>query len=172
MIASEATPYAKTGGLADVVGSLPLALTSFGDEAAVVVPRYGSIDLKAARRVWENLYVHLGSTWYVATIYQAPAPFPLYMVDCPALFDREGFYGVDGVDYPDNDIRFAVFARAAIGVARHLFRTDIFHCHDWQAGLVPVYLRTLFASDPTFFGCRTIFSIHNLGYQGLFPKEA
>jgi starch synthase len=74
------------------------------------------------------------------------------------------------MDYPDNHIRFAVFSRAALSVARVLFRTDIFHCHDWQTGLVPAYLRTTLATDPTFFGCRTLFTIHNLGYQGLFPK--
>ncbi len=77
-----------------------------------------------------------------------------------------------GLDYPDNHIRFAVFCRAALSVARVLFRTDIFHCHDWQTGLVPAYLRTTFASDPTFLGCKTLFTIHNLGYQGLFPKTA
>jgi starch synthase len=75
------------------------------------------------------------------------------------------------MDYPDNHIRFAVFCRAALGVARHLFRTDVFHCHDWQSALVPAYLRTTFSTDPTFFGCRTLFTIHNLGYQGLFPRS-
>jgi starch synthase len=172
MIASEATPFAKTGGLADVVGSLPAALAGFGDEAAVVLPRYGSIDLRACRRVWDNLMVHFGPAMYQTTIYQAPAPYPVYLVDCPALFDRKGLYGDNGIDYPDNHIRFAVFARAALGVARHLFRTEIFHCHDWQAGLVPVYLRNVFSSDPTFLGCRTLFTIHNIGYQGLFLKAS
>jgi starch synthase len=75
------------------------------------------------------------------------------------------------MDYPDNHIRFAVFARAALAVARYLFRTEIFHCHDWQAGLVAPYLRTTFAGDPTFLGSKTLFTIHNLGYQGLFPKS-
>jgi starch synthase len=88
------------------------------------------------------------------------------------LFERKGFYGDSAMDFPDNHIRFAVFARAALAVARVLFRTEIFHCHDWQAGLVPAYLRTTFASDPTYLGCRTLFTIHNLGYQGLFPKSA
>ena len=74
--------------------------------------------------------------------------------------------------YPDNHIRFAVFARAALTVARVLFRTQIFHCHDWQAGLVPALLRSSFATDPTFLGVKTLFTIHNLGYQGLFPKTA
>jgi starch synthase len=172
MVSSEAAPFAKTGGLADVVGALPLALTEYGDEAAVVLPRYGTIDLKSARRVWDRLDIHFGPDSYRTTIYQVPAPYPVYLIDCPPLYDRKGLYGDSGLDYPDNHIRFAVFARAALGVARHLFRTDIFHCHDWQSGLLPAYLRTTFATDPTFLGCRTLFTIHNLGYQGLFPKTA
>jgi starch synthase len=170
MVSSEAAPLAKTGGLADVVGALPDALKSLGHEMAVVIPRYGSIDLRTTRRAFDNLPVHLGPTLYPVSVYQAPAEFPLYLVDCPPLFDRPGFYGENGLDYPDNHIRFAVFARAALAVARHLFRPDIFHCHDWQAGLVPVYLRTLFDTDPTFLGARSLFTIHNLGYQGLFPR--
>jgi starch synthase len=172
MVSSEAAPLAKTGGLADVVGALPAALRDFGDETAVVIPRYGSIDLSSARRVYENLPVWLGGVRHDTVVYQAPAEFPLYLVDCPPLFDRPGYYGASGLDYPDNHIRFAVFARAALAVARYLFRPDIFHCHDWQAGLVPVYLRSTFASDPTFAGVRTVFTIHNLGYQGLFPPSA
>src|SRR6266568_4397389 len=82
MISSEAAPFAKTGGLADVVGALSGALHAFGDEVAVVIPRYGSIDLKSARRVWENLFVHLGSAAFPITIYQAPAEYPVYLVDC------------------------------------------------------------------------------------------
>jgi starch synthase len=171
MVSSEAAPYAKTGGLADVVGALPAALTDCGDQAAVVIPRYGTIDLKGARRVYDDLPVFLGLARYGTSVYQAPAGFPLYMVDCPPLFDRNGFYVEAGIDYPDNHIRFAVFCRAAIAVARHLFRADILHCHDWQAGLVPAYLRTTYATDPTFLGVKTLFTIHNLGYQGLFPKQ-
>src|SRR5437588_5760632 len=172
MVSSEAAPLAKTGGLADVVGSLPSAVQFFGDEVAVVIPRYGSISLKTTRRVYDWLPVHFGAARYDVSIYQAPAEYPLYLVDCPGLFDREGFYGEAGEDYPDNHIRFAVFARAAMTVARALFQTEIFHCHDWQSGLLPAYLRTTFATDPSFLGCKTLFTIHNLGYQGLFPKTA
>jgi len=172
MVASEAAPFAKTGGLADVVGGLPAALQSLGDEVAVVIPRYGSISLKTARRVYDRLSIYLGPVRYDASIYQAAAAYPVYLVDCPALFERKGFYGESGLDYPDNHIRFAVFCRAALTVARAFFRTDIFHCHDWQSGLVPAYLRTAFATDPTFLGCKTLFTIHNLGYQGLFPRSA
>jgi starch synthase len=174
MVSSEAAPLAKTGGLADVVGSLPHYLRLCGDEPAVVIPRYGSIDLSGARRVYDSLPVFLEAARYDTAIYQAPAEFPFYLVDCPELFalTRKGIYGESGVDYPDNHIRFAVFARAALGVVRHLFRADVIHCHDWQSGLVPAYLKTTFATDPTFVGVKTLFTIHNLGYQGLFPKSA
>src|SRR5215469_6179234 len=172
MVSSEAAPLAKTGGLADVVASLPVALQESGDRAAVVIPRYGSIDLKGSRRVYDTLPVFLGTDRYDTAIYQAPEEFPFYLIDCPPLFGRKGLYGESGVDYPDNHIRFAVFCRAALGVARNLFRCDILHCHDWQAGLVPTYLRSAYATDPTFFGVKTLFTIHNLGYQGLFPPAA
>jgi starch synthase len=172
MVSSEAAPLAKTGGLADVVAALPSALQSFGDQAAVVIPRYGAIDLRGCRRVYDRLQVYLGPTLYTISIFQAPAEYPLYLVDCPPLFDRKGFYGDAGVDYPDNHIRFAVFCRAALGVARYLFPCDVLHCHDWQAGLIPAYLRSAFATDPVFLGVKTLFTIHNLGYQGLFPTSS
>src|SRR5450432_311545 len=171
MVSSEAAPFAKTGGLADVVGSLPAALQPLGHEVAVVIPRYGSISLKTARRL-HDLSIFLGPARFDISIYQAAAAYPVYLVDCPILFERPGLYGESGADYPDNHIRFAVFCRAAMAVARAVFRTDIFHCHDWQSGLVPAYLRTASATDPTFLGCKTLFTIHNLGYQGLFPRTA
>jgi starch synthase len=96
---------------------------------------------------------------------------PFYIVFCPPLFDRDGLYGDDSGDFPDNALRFAVFSRAALGVVRHLFRPDIIHCHDWQTALVPVYLRRVFRGDPTYMGSRVLFTIHNLGYQGLFPAS-
>ena len=95
-----------------------------------------------------------------------------FFVDCPPLYDRAGIYNEAGVDYPDNHIRFAALSQAAIGVARHLFRPDVFHAHDWQAGLLPVLLHENLRGDPTFFGSRCILTIHNLGYQGNFPGPA
>ncbi len=173
MVSSEAAPLAKTGGLADVVGALPVALNACcGDEVAVVIPRYEGISLTGARRVWDPLAIFLGINRYDTAIYLVSDEYPVYLVDCPSLYQGTGFYGESGVDYADNHIRFAVFARAALAVARHLFRTDIFHCHDWQAGLVPVYLKSLLSSDPTYLGVKTLFTIHNLGYQGLFPRSA
>ena len=172
MVSSEAHPLAKTGGLADVVGSLPAALSELGDEVAVVLPRYASVDLKGARRVYDKLAIFLGAERYEVSIHEVRREVSYYLVDCTPLYGRKGLYSEGGMDYPDNDIRFAVLARAAIAVGRFLFRPDVFHCHDWQAGLVPAYLRTTFATDPTFLGTKTLFTIHNLGYQGLFQKSA
>ncbi len=90
----------------------------------------------------------------------------------PAALRSAGIYGEGGADYPDNDIRYAVLCQAALGVARTVFRPDVFHGHDWQAGLLPVYVRESLALDPTFFGVRCVFTIHNLGYQGSFPASA
>jgi starch synthase len=171
MVASEAAPFAKTGGLADVVGSLPGALAELGHQVAVVLPRYAAIDLKSARRVYDNLDIWFGLDRYRTCIYAIDGKATFYFVDCPALYDREGLYGDAEGDYPDNHIRFAVLARAALGICRSLFQPDILHCHDWQAGLVPTYLHSTFINDPTFMAIRTLFTIHNLGYQGLYPEE-
>lgn len=172
MVSSEAAPLAKTGGLADVVGALPSALRAFGDEVAVVLPRHGSIDLSGTRPVYDPLRIFFGPVRYDTSIRQTAGEFPVYLVDCPPLFGRKDLYGDAKGDYPDNHIRFAVLARAALVVARFLFRTEIFHCHDWQSGLVPSYLHANFAGDPTFMGVKTLFTIHNLGYQGLFAPRA
>ncbi len=169
MVASEATPFVKTGGLADVIGALPFALKHLGLEVAVVVPGYRAIRFPGAvREVWRGVRIPLGPG-YTCDFYEAvERGVPFYFVDCPELYDREGIYGASGSDYPDNHLRFAVFSMAALEVARHLFRPDILHCHDWQAALTPVYLREYFQGDPTFVNIRTLFTIHNLGYQGLF----
>jgi starch synthase len=172
MVASEAAPFAKTGGLADVVGSLPAALKSLGYEVAVLLPRYRSVNLKTARRVYDSLPVWLGPDRFDTAIYLIQQETPFYFLDCPPLYDRAGLYGDEGVDYPDNHVRFAVLARAALEFSRHIFRPDILHGHDWQAGLAPVYLHTIYANDPTFLGIRTLFTVHNLGYHGLFPEVA
>jgi starch synthase len=171
-IASEAAPYAKTGGLADVIAALPRALRRLGVEAAVLMPRYGFIDLTHARRVYDWLPVHLAGARYDTSVYLIDDGVPHYLIDCPPLYGRPQLYGEpDTGDYPDNHLRFGVFCRAAFGVMRHLFRPHIAHLHDWQTGLAPVYLKTRFAMEPTFVGLRTLFTIHNLGYHGLFPPE-
>jgi len=172
MVASEAAPFAKTGGLADVVGALPAALKALGHEVAVLLPRYAAVDLKNARRVYDSLPIWLPPRRFDASIYLIERETPFYFLDYPPLFDRPGLYGEGGSDYPDNHIRFAVLAQAALAFCRHIWRPDILHAHDWQAGLVPAYLRTIYGNDPTFLGIHSLFTIHNLGYHGLFPAEA
>jgi starch synthase len=172
MVASEAAPLAKTGGLADVLGSLPRALQDCGEQVAVALPRYGSIGLEGARRVFNDLRIWFGpACWKVDLFALESRGVPVYLVDCPALYDRATLYGAGGVDYPDNHVRFAVLCRAALAIIRWLFRPQIVHCHDWQAALLPVLLRHQFAGDPTFYGIKTLMTIHNLGYPGLFPRD-
>jgi starch synthase len=173
MVASEAAPLAKTGGLADVLGALPAALAQCGWEAAVVMPRYGFISLAGTRRVYDSLPVFLGpARWDTSILQTSIGGVPYFLVDCPPLYDRASLYAEANVDYPDNHIRFAVLCRAALSVYRYLFRAEMIHCHDWQAALVPVYLRRAFAFDPTYLGARTLFTIHNLRYQGRFNAAA
>jgi len=172
MVASEAAPFAKSGGLGDVLGSLPPALVRLGDEVAVVLPRYRGMTLPR-ERIWDSLPIQAGPFFYFTGIDQVVRQGVRYMfVDCPVLYDRRGFYGDSGGDYSDNHIRFGVLCQAALNISRNIFRADVLHAHDWQAGLVPVYLRENFSGDPTFFKVRSVFTIHNLGYQGLFPATA
>jgi starch synthase len=168
-VSSEVHPFAKTGGLADVVGALAPALAARGEEVAVLMPRYRGVSLQGLKRVYDDLRVSFGPTSYSAGLYSAvERGVPCYFLDCPPWFDREGLYGDAAGDYPDNYLRFAVFCRAALTVVRHVFRPQVIHCHDWQAALLPIYIRTLFALDPTFLGLKTLLTIHNLGYQGIF----
>ncbi len=171
MIASEAVPFAKTGGLADVIGALPRALAQLGHEVAVAFPRYRGI--KAGRRV-ARFPVMLRTVVHEAGIYEETLDDRLrvLLVDCPAYYDRPGLYGAGNEDYADNAWRFAFLSRAALEhAARDGERPNVVHAHDWQAGLAPVYLRTLYAHHPVLAGVPTVFTIHNLAYQGLFEKE-
>jgi starch synthase len=172
MVASEATPFAKTGGLADVLGALPPALAKRGKQVAVVLPAYRENTYTLApREAYRNLRIPIGGGYMVDIQQVTERGVTYYFVQCPALYDRDGIYGNAAGDFPDNHLRFAVLAMAAIGVARYLFRPHILHLHDWQAGLAPVYLREHFRGDPTFMGLKTLLTIHNLGYQGLFSPE-
>ena len=171
MVSSEAAPFAKTGGLADVVGSLPAALARGGDEVGVVLPRYGSIPTKGLERVWDRLPIFVGPNSFEAVVWRTDREgVPYFFIDVPWLYDRGSLYGGAGGDFGDNQIRFGALCQAAISVARYMFKTQIFHVHDWQGALVPVYLRTKFNDDPTFFGVKSVLTIHNLGYQGIISR--
>ncbi len=173
--ASEAVPFSKTGGLADVVGALPQVLAREKLEVAVVVPRYKSTKLEKAKVLSESLTIPLGPQLHFPRILEAPrkAKVRWLLVDYPPFFDRDQLYvGPDGKDQPDNPERFSLFSRCVLEIAKSVFRPDVIHCHDWQAGLVPVLLRTAYAHDPALQKIPVLFTIHNLGYQGLFPGDA
>ncbi len=172
MVSSEVSPWAKSGGLADVLGALPEALASLGYQVAVVVPRYMRAADAPASRVIDRMPVPLGDEQFdVAVWSMATGSVTQYFVESAALYGRNGLYGDAAGDFPDNHIRFAVLARAALEISRRLFHADVFHCHDWQASLLPVFLRDILAGDPEFGGAKTLLTIHNLGYQGLFPAS-
>src|SRR3954468_7816283 len=144
IIGSEAQPFAKSGGLADVLGALPPALARLGWQATVALPRYHGVD---AGTLLETFPVSVGGYVRDAAFYDAPLAdgARALLVDCPDLFDREALYGIGSDDYPDNPLRFAFLARAALEfAARQPLAPTVVHAHDWQAGLVPVYLRTLY----------------------------
>jgi starch synthase len=149
MAASEAAPFVKTGGLADVLGGLPPALAKLGDDVAVVIPKYRKVELFGAERIYHDLPVWLGGTLFSAAIDRVVDRGVTYLfVNCPPLFDREGIYNIANQDYPDNHIRFAAFSRAAMEIVRRIYRPQVIHYHDWQASMIGPYLRETFASDP------------------------
>ncbi len=171
VVTPEATPFAKTGGLADVAGALPLALGRLGHRVTVVLPRYrGTIAGTPVGRVT----IGMGADRLTAGFgEQAMADgVRAVLVDCPELYDREHLYGAGNADYADNARRFAFLSRAALEVPFMTGeRPDVIHAHDWQAGLTPVYLKAAVARDPALKGVPVVFTIHNLAYQGLFSPE-
>ena len=172
MVASEAQPYAKTGGLADVVGALPAALARLGHAVTLVIPRYREVGAVGPARHRRSLPMG-GTVFDVGFVEVSRGPGQrVVFVECDELYDRDGLYGVDGQDHPDNAVRFGVLARAALEYATGLSAPpSILHAHDWQTGLVPVMLRTCHAADPVWRRIPSIFTIHNLAYQGVFPAE-
>ena len=170
-VASEGLPFSKTGGLADVVEALPKALVAQGHDVAVVLPRYRTTKFKNI--VIKSLSVPMGTGLRFPAMADGGrlGGVQYFFVDDPEYFDRDQLYGVAGRDYPDNAERFAEFARAAIELAKQLWLPDVIHCHDWQSALVPVLLRTAYTADPQLSGVPVVFTIHNMGYHGLFPRN-
>jgi len=176
--ASEATPFAKTGGLADVVGALPSELVKLGHEVTVFLPFYTRV-----RRLLEGE----GEPKYAIRSLTMPFRYynrfvgvvdagrrngvQHYFIDCPELFDRKELYGPGGAEYTDNAERFGLFCRAVIEASKQLGVPDVFHVHDWQGALIPVYLRTVYQPDPDLLGAASVLTIHNAAYQGAFPPK-
>jgi starch synthase len=171
-VSSEGLPYSKTGGLADVVEALPRELQALGHEVAVLLPRYHGN--KITSTLVSSVSTQLGDKMRFPAIGEgAPVKGVRYFfVDDPSYFDRAHLYGDKNGDYPDNAERFAEFSRVAIECMKRVWLPDVIHCHDWQSALVPLLLRTQHASDPVVRSLPVVLTIHNLGYQGLFPQAA
>lgn len=160
---SEVFPYTKTGGLADVCGALPPALHNAGAEVVIFQPKYRCVDEKkyGLEKVKDGLFRA-----------KFNKNIDAYFIDQPQFFDRDGIYGDRDGDYEDNFERFDYFSRKVLEAVKTLgLEIDVIHCHDWQTGLIPVYLKFLYQHDAALGRVKTVFTIHNLAYQGLFPKE-
>lgn len=174
-IASEGVPFCKTGGLADVVGALPKVLKARRHDVRIILPKYKSIRAQefSIRETGDWVHVPSAAGPLSAEIRatRTDKAIPVYFIHHDGYFGRTGLYQGPNGDYSDNAERFAFFCRAALEACKVMqFRPDIIHCHDWQTGLVPMYLKVLLKSDSFFQRTRTVFTIHNIAYQGLFPK--
>src|SRR6204780_4212651 len=171
--ASECVPFSKTGGLADVLTALPGALAALEHQVSVSLPRYRQTKLTGPETVVRSITIPFDDKYRFCSVVTAGASAGVrfYFVDYPPYFDRDGLYGTAAGDYPDNAERFAMFSRAVLEASKVLGVPQVFHCHDWQSALVPVMLKTLYAEDPAFHDVATVFTIHNMGYQGLFPPD-
>jgi starch synthase len=171
IIGSEAQPFSKTGGLADVLGALPSALSRRGWQATLVVPRYRGVEQGT---LVDRRSLAVGGRAVEVGFYESPLRdgARAVLIDVPELFDREGLYGIGNHDFPDNPRRFAMLVRAAFEYAAHAGDAlSVVHAHDWQAGLAPSYLNTMYAGHPILGGTPTVFTIHNLSYQGSFERD-
>ncbi len=163
MCASEVVPFAKTGGLADVAGALPQALETEGQDVIIVMPRYKAIQdskFKIQRLKDDISYSTTGKNIRV------------YFIEKDSYFNRDALYGDKNGDYADNLDRFSYYSKRTLELLKEInFKPDVIHVHDWQACLIPVYLKTIYAKDAFYKNTKAMLTIHNIGYQGLFNKE-
>jgi len=178
-MASEVDPFAKTGGLADVAGALPRALHALGHDVRILMPKYRGVEALAGelQPVVSEVRIPLGDREAEGELLErrTASDVPVYFLAQDHYYDREALYGTVDGDYWDNCERFIFFCRAGLeAVARlgehggGMWRPQVVHANDWQTGLVPVYLRTLYRDHPTLSAMATLFTIHNLAYQGAF----
>jgi starch synthase len=174
-VASEVSPFAKTGGLADVTGSLPKILKEMEHDVRIIMPFYRMVETSGAgiRKGRKGVEFQMGGVTQKGLLRQTSlGDIPVYLVENREYFQREFLYGTPAGDYPDNHLRFAFFCRAVLQLLKRMdFRPDIIHCHDWQSALVPILMKYEHKEDPFFMRTASIFTIHNLAYQGIFPKE-
>jgi starch synthase len=175
-IASEAVPFIKTGGLADVAGALPQVLCELGQEVITILPKYAGIDSKRfqLRPFLSPMGVWMGNTEEWCAVYQTELRgVPTYFIESYKYFDRSGLYhDHDYNDYLDNPRRFGFFTRAALQLCRDMgFSPDIVHAHDWQTALAPAYLKIWHWNDPVLARAASLLTIHSFAYQGVYSAE-
>ena len=176
MVTSEAVPFAKTGGLADAVSALSIALTELGHDVRIILPRYYKIDREKLELLPEPMSVHCGFGEVWTAVYKSvlpgKTPVPVYFIDHEQLFGRDGIYGTpQETDFHDNPERFTLLSQSAFQLCRKLdWIPDIIHAHDWSAALAPVLLKFKERYNG-FEKTASIFTIHNLGYQGIYGKH-
>src|SRR5689334_13156389 len=168
ILAAEIVPFAKVGGLADVVGALPKALQALGHDVRLVMPRYRQTesDRFHLQTILEAIPVSMGSYQVQVSVRRGEIGnhIPVYMIDAPRYFDRENIYG-----YTDDGERFILFCRAALEAVRALnWSPNIVHCNDWHTGIVPNWINTVYREDPFFAHTASVYTIHNLAYHGIF----
>lgn len=170
MVASECTPFAKTGGLADVVSALSKELAAQGHDVRVILPRYRGMDRYLQEIIVANLPVPISHRTEKLDLYEHKSDgVTYYFVAKDRYYNRSQLYGTREGDYQDNCERFTFFSRSILEICPSLnWAPDVIHCHDWQTGLVPVYLKTLYKENPFFKKTKTVFTIHNIAYQGIF----
>jgi len=168
ILAAEIVPFAKVGGLADVVGALPKSLAELGHDVRLAMPRYGQVDPERFKlnTVLDAVTVNMTNFHVQVSVRQGAIgdAVPVYMIDAPRYFERENIYG-----YTDDGERFILFCRAALEAMRALdWSPDVIHCNDWHTGIVPNWLHTIYHEDPFYATSATVYTIHNLAYQGIF----
>ena len=172
LISSEVEPFAKTGGLADVAGALPQALATLGHDVRVLMPKYRGVERHGTlRTAVPRVRVPIGDRTTEGALLEGRLgrAVPVYFLAHDHYYDRPALYGTGQGDYLDNCERFIFFCRGALEALRALGWTPhVIHANDWQSGLVPVYLETLYKDDPALGEVGTLFTIHNLAYQGVF----
>ena len=176
MVAPEMVPFSKVGGLGDVLGALPQALAKAGAEVTAVIPHLPSMDSTRLGMTPTGVEVRavVGGSLQTAQVLVSEGPGGVRVLALvhPPFFHREGLYGTRSGDYPDNAQRFTFFSYAALEAIKSLVAdVDIVHTHDWQTGLVPALIKGPYTYHPMLAGVHSVFTVHNLGYQGIFPAE-
>ncbi len=175
IVSSEMEPFAKTGGLADVIGALPKSLKDLGHDVRIIIPKYKAVDEKSLqlKLTKSGINVAIGDKMKTADVYETKikgTEVTVYFVGNDEYFGRDGLYGENGLDYPDNAERFVFFNKAVLLFVKAIgWEPHVIHCNDWQTGLICAYLKTTHANDPFFRTVASIYTVHNMGYIGMFP---